>query len=105
VIRDGKQEVIDAEYLVPGDLVVLEEGDAIPADLRLCEVAQLEVIEAILTGESLPTSKNIRTIRKRVCHSKLVFEFSANTICMFYYGFIGNRLESYPLVTAKVAHS
>ncbi|KAI9345199.1 hypothetical protein BDR26DRAFT_800529 [Obelidium mucronatum] len=65
VIRDGKQEVIDSAGLVPGDLVVLEEGEAVPADLRLCEVSQLDIIEAILTGESVGTEKSIRTIRKR----------------------------------------
>lgn len=66
VIRDGVQMSVDSKELVPGDLVVLEEGDAVPADLRLCEVAQLDIIESILTGESLPVSKSIRTIRKRV---------------------------------------
>jgi Ca2+-transporting ATPase len=66
VIREGKQMILDSEELVPGDLVVLEEGVAVPADLRLCEVAQLDAIESILTGESLPVSKSIRTIRKRV---------------------------------------
>ncbi|KAI8589364.1 hypothetical protein BDZ88DRAFT_151669 [Geranomyces variabilis] len=65
VIRDGKQEVVDSSVLVPGDLVVLEEGDAIPADLRLCEIAQLEVIEIILTGEALGVPKSTHTIRKR----------------------------------------
>ncbi|KAI8926362.1 hypothetical protein BC831DRAFT_456893 [Entophlyctis helioformis] len=65
VIRDGAKSIINSSELVPGDLVVLEEGDAVPADLRLCEVAQLEIIESILTGESLPIAKNIRTIRKR----------------------------------------
>ncbi|KAJ3060934.1 P-type ATPase [Podochytrium sp. JEL0797] len=65
VIRDGKQAVIDSQELVPGDLVVLEEGDAVPADLRLCEVSQLDIIEAILTGESVGTEKSVRTIRKR----------------------------------------
>ncbi|KAJ3348983.1 P-type ATPase [Entophlyctis luteolus] len=65
VIRDGKQQTIDSKELVPGDLVVLEEGDAVPADLRLCEVSQLDIVEAILTGESVGTEKSIRTIRKR----------------------------------------
>jgi P-type Ca2+ transporter type 2C len=51
---------------VPGDLVVLDEGEAVPADLRLCEVSQLEIVEAILTGESVATQKSIRTIRKKV---------------------------------------
>lgn len=57
---------MDASTLVPGDLVVLEEGDAIAADLRICESSQLEIIEAILTGESVPASKGTKTIRKRV---------------------------------------
>ncbi|KAI9095800.1 hypothetical protein DFS34DRAFT_715780 [Phlyctochytrium arcticum] len=65
VIRDGRQETIDSEGLVPGDLVVLEEGDAIPADLRLVEIAQLEIVEVLLTGEALPIAKNIHTIRQR----------------------------------------
>ncbi len=72
VIRDGKQLIIESGDLVPGDLVVLEEGEAVPADLRLCEVAQLEVVESILTGESLPVAKSIRTIRKRVSHLNLL---------------------------------
>ena len=71
VIRDGKSSSISADQLVPGDLVVLEEGDLIPADLRLCEVSQLEVVEIILTGESLPVSKSVRTIRKRVISPQL----------------------------------
>ena len=66
MIRDGQTQTIDSSDLVPGDLVILSEGDVIPADLRLCEVSQLEIIEIILTGESLPVSKSIRTIRKRV---------------------------------------
>lgn len=67
VTRDGKTVVVDASELVPGDLVSLDEGDVVPADMRLCEVSQLEVIEVILTGESLGIPKSIRTIRKRVC--------------------------------------
>ncbi|KAI8069379.1 hypothetical protein BC940DRAFT_25452 [Gongronella butleri] len=65
VIRDGDQQLIDSEELVPGDLVVLEEGDAIPADLRLIEVAQLEVVEGILTGESLPVLKSSEPVKAK----------------------------------------
>eukprot|EP00474_Spongospora_subterranea_P009968 CRZ10426.1 hypothetical protein [Spongospora subterranea] len=65
VLRDGVQQVIDSSLLVPGDIVVVDEGDAIPADLRLFQVSQLEVIESILTGESLPTSKSTESILKR----------------------------------------
>ncbi|KAL7318226.1 hypothetical protein PS15m_004478 [Mucor circinelloides] len=65
VIRDGQQQMIGSEELVPGDLVVLEEGDAVPADIRLIEVAQLGVIEGILTGESVPVQKNVQAIKAK----------------------------------------
>lgn len=53
VIRDGKEKVILAEQLVPDDIVVIDEGDRVPADGVLVDVAGLEVDESILTGESL----------------------------------------------------
>ncbi|KAI9315869.1 hypothetical protein BX666DRAFT_1952294 [Dichotomocladium elegans] len=65
VIRDGQQQVVESDSLVPGDLVILEEGDAVPADLRLVEVSQLEVIESILTGESLPVLKKVDAIKAK----------------------------------------
>lgn len=58
VIRNGKEKKIDAEKLVPGDLMVLEAGDLIPADARLIESNELSVDESPLTGESLPVSKS-----------------------------------------------
>ena len=63
VIRDGKQKEILAEKLVPGDMVILEEGDRIPADARLIEVRSLKVDESALTGESVPISKDIRVLK------------------------------------------
>lgn len=66
VIRDGKQELIASQDLVPGDVVVLEEGDAVPADIRLIDVSQLQVVESILTGESLPVMKSNSAIKARV---------------------------------------
>ena len=62
VMRDGKQKKIKSTQLVPGDLVLLESGDRIPADLRLVEVTDLSIQEAILTGESEPAEKNNREI-------------------------------------------
>ena len=56
-VRDGNQRMIPAEELVPGDVVLLQSGDKIPADIRLCEVKNLRVEEAPLTGESVPTEK------------------------------------------------
>ncbi|KAL9558878.1 hypothetical protein PS6_001089 [Mucor atramentarius] len=65
IIRDGKQELIASQDLVPGDVVVLEEGDAVPADIRLIDVSQLQVVESILTGESLPVMKSNSAIKAR----------------------------------------
>ena len=66
VRRGGKVIEVDTVELVPGDIVVLEAGQKIPADIRLLEVNELSVNEASLTGESLPVSKNIVTIQKDV---------------------------------------
>ena len=59
VIRDGKQIVLHSDELVPGDIVVLEAGDAVPADGRIIENASLKIEEAALTGESVPVNKMI----------------------------------------------
>ena len=58
VIRDGQRRQIAAEELVPGDLVFLESGMVVPADLRLVAARRLAVDEAVLTGESLPVEKD-----------------------------------------------
>lgn len=58
VIRDGSQEEIAADELVPGDILVLESGDNVPADARLLEANQLRVEESALTGESEPVEKD-----------------------------------------------
>ncbi len=58
VVRGGRELTIDARELVPGDIVLIEEGDTIPADARLLESAALHTAEAALTGESVPVSKN-----------------------------------------------
>ncbi|MGE5578280.1 MAG: cation-translocating P-type ATPase [Syntrophothermus sp.] len=62
VIRDGRQAEIPAEELVTGDLVVLEAGDRVPADLRLVEVFAMEVEEAALTGEAHPVAKHTQPL-------------------------------------------
>ena len=59
VLRDGKQVSIHSDQLVPGDVVLLEAGDAVPADGRLLESASLKIEEAALTGESVPVNKII----------------------------------------------
>ena len=57
VIRDGKQHQLPAVQLVPGDLVRLEAGDKVPADLRLIEIKNLHIDESVLSGESVPVNK------------------------------------------------
>ena len=59
VIRNGKQITLHSDELVPGDIVVLEAGDAVPADGRIIENASLKIEEAALTGESVPVNKMI----------------------------------------------
>jgi P-type Ca2+ transporter type 2C len=62
VVRDGHQQRIPAEELVPGDIMLLAEGDAVGADGRLVQVASLQVAEASLTGESEPVLKDSATL-------------------------------------------
>ncbi len=57
VIRDGKQISVKSEELVVGDIIVLEAGDAVPADARIIECASMKIEEAALTGESVPVTK------------------------------------------------
>lgn len=59
VIRDGKERELDAEELVPGDLIRLAQGDRVPADARMIFVNDFQVDEAVLTGESLPVLKEV----------------------------------------------
>lgn len=62
VLRGGKQEIIPAKMLVPGDIVLLESGDRIPADVRWLKCSALYAEESALTGESLPVSKHSEAI-------------------------------------------
>ena len=62
VIRDGERQSIPASELVPGDIILIEEGDTVPADARLIQSTALQTAEAALTGESLPVSKDTAAI-------------------------------------------
>ena len=64
VLRDGEVRDIPSRELVPGDVVILEEGDRMPADLRLFYAKNLYADEAALTGESVPVLKAIKPISK-----------------------------------------
>ena len=62
VLRDGKVQIVHSEDLVVGDIILLEAGDAVPADARILESASLKIEEAALTGESVPVTKFIDII-------------------------------------------
>jgi magnesium-transporting ATPase (P-type) len=62
VIRDGKRVTIDGEALVVGDIVLLEAGDKVPADIRLIKVHGFHIQESLLTGESLPVEKQTKPV-------------------------------------------
>jgi magnesium-transporting ATPase (P-type) len=63
VMRNGERRSVPGETLVPGDIVLLEAGDRVPADLRLLQAHGLQVQEAILTGESVPVQKQIHGVK------------------------------------------
>ncbi len=65
VIRDGEEKSIESKYLVPGDIIVLETGDKVPADARLIEVHNLQTQEGPLTGESNPVTKTENKLKEK----------------------------------------
>lgn len=58
VLRDGQKQQIDAEDVVPGDIMILEPGDMVSADIRLFQISEAQINESALTGESVPVDKN-----------------------------------------------
>jgi Ca2+-transporting ATPase len=66
VMRDGKEMIIPAREIVPGDLLLLEAGDTAPADARLIEAIEMKADEAVLTGESTPVNKDVVAIKAEV---------------------------------------
>ncbi|MBS3107025.1 calcium-translocating P-type ATPase, SERCA-type [Candidatus Woesearchaeota archaeon] len=83
VLRDGKQQLVDAKELVPGDILRLEEGNRVPADGRILECPVLKVSEASLTGESVPVSKTAETLEEGLAladRKNLVFSGTSVTL-------------------------
>jgi P-type E1-E2 ATPase len=81
VMRAGKKYSLDADQLVPGDIVYVKSGDKIPADMRMVEVTNLQVLEAMLTGESNPISKNlIPVVEGSALGDRKCMCFSATTV-------------------------
>ncbi|MEM3547253.1 MAG: cation-translocating P-type ATPase [Candidatus Bathyarchaeia archaeon] len=64
VLRDGKEMIIAAKDVVPGDILLVEAGDTIPADARIFEAIELKADEAVLTGESTPVKKSVAPVNE-----------------------------------------
>ncbi len=89
VIRNGEMKEINAEELVPGDLIFMEAGDMVPADGRIVRSSQLQVDEAALTGESIPVEKKTATLSESTTLAertnmvyKGTFVTKGNTYCI-----------------------
>jgi len=81
VIRNGERSTVPGEKLVPGDIVLLEAGDRVPADLRLLQAHGLQVQEAILTGESVPVQKQVKAVNAQVAlGDRLCLAFSGTLV-------------------------
>jgi len=81
VYRNGALKVVEAKYLVPGDVVLLEAGDQIPADCRILKAFSLKVNESMLTGESLPVTKEEGVVKvDAVLSEQTNFLFKGTTI-------------------------
>ncbi|MBU0662535.1 HAD-IC family P-type ATPase [Candidatus Micrarchaeota archaeon] len=83
VLREGRHVLIDAEELVPGDIVLLEEGSKVPADLRLIEAVNLRIDEALLTGESTPMRKETAAVSDKATVAERRCIAFANTIVTY----------------------
>ena len=91
VIRNGELSEINAEELVPGDLIFLEAGDMVPADGRIFRSSQLQVDEAALTGESIPVEKKISQLKEDTT--------LAERINMLYKGTFVTKGNAYGIIT------
>ena len=81
VLRDGKQVTIPAKELVPGDVVLLQSGDKVPADLRLLRVKGLQIQESVLTGESIAVEKIIEPVAlESVVGDRLCLAYSGTLV-------------------------
>lgn len=92
VLRDGERHEIDAALLVPGDIVLLESGVRVPADLRLLSVKNLRVNEAALTGESVPVEKQTQAVADDAS--------IGDRTCMAYSGTVVSFGQAHGLVVA-----
>jgi len=96
VLRDGEEKFIDKKFLVPGDIVLLDSGDIVPADLRVFETRNFLVDESILTGESQPIAKISEPLEKE---SKEIFE--AKNIAFSGTSVISGKAKGIVIATGK----
>ena len=81
VIREGRRMSIPSDQLVPGDIVLLQAGDKVPADLRLYKIKNLRIDEAMLTGESVPVEKSMAPVElKATIGDRLNMAFSGTLV-------------------------
>jgi magnesium-transporting ATPase (P-type) len=92
VLRDGRQQGIDAADLVPGDVVLLASGDSVPADVRLLQVRNFRVDESALTGESVPVDKRVDPVADDAA--------IGDRLCMAYAGTLVTQGQARALVVA-----
>jgi len=97
VIRDGHRLRVEADQLVPGDVVVLEPGDKVPADLRIFNAKGLQIQEAVLTGESVAVEKNSEPVT--------VDAVLGDRLCMVYSGTLVTSGQGHGVVVATGAHT
>jgi magnesium-transporting ATPase (P-type) len=97
VLRDGQQTTIQAEDLVPGDIVLLQSGDKVPADLRLFRIKGLQIQESILTGESMAVEK----ITDPVAQQAVI----GDRLCMAYSGTLVTHGQGSGIVVATSAQT
>ncbi|MFH1240252.1 MAG: cation-translocating P-type ATPase [Candidatus Diapherotrites archaeon] len=83
VIRSGIKKVINSEELVPGDIIIVSEGDKIPADVRIIESINLQVNESMLTGESIPVRKVTETQKEKIQISERINMLHMGTVVTY----------------------
>jgi magnesium-transporting ATPase (P-type) len=92
VLRDGRHLSVPAEKLVPGDVVLLQSGDKVPADLRLLRAKSLQIQEAVLTGESVAVEKDIEAVAEEAS--------LGDRLCMAYSGTLVSHGQASGIVVA-----
>ncbi len=80
VVRNGKQTTLDSKLLVPGDIILLNAGDKVPADCRIIEQYNTKMDESLLTGESVPVTKDAQTLGDVVLPERINMAFSGTSV-------------------------